>query len=171
MPISWHPGIPGGANANALCIYRTTIRFPGNAIRHGRLWLAFGCGASYDAACLIRHLRQAPELGGICGPCGAGCRIYARPHGSDRPSGTTGLKKKVSAYFHESIWYTPSGILSKSSLNIWSRCSERSISSGRWITPYVPFQTCSTEFLMNADLTDEQKEMIAYKNAEKMLKL
>jgi predicted TIM-barrel fold metal-dependent hydrolase len=33
--------------------------------------------------------------------------------------------------------------------------------------PYVPFQTCSTEFLMNADLTDEQKEMIAYKNAEK----
>ena len=26
---------------------------------------------------------------------------------------TTGLKKKVSAYFHENIWYTPSGILSK----------------------------------------------------------
>ena len=37
--------------------------------------------------------------------------------------------------------------------------------------PYVKFDTCSTDFLLNADLTDEEKELIAHKNAEKLFRI
>jgi arsenate reductase-like glutaredoxin family protein len=82
---------------------------------------------------------------------------------------TTGLKKRVSDYFHENVWYTPSGILSKDNFEYMVKVFGADHIIWALDYPYVPFNACSADFLLNADIPYEDKELIAHKNAEKLL--
>ena len=82
----------------------------------------------------------------------------------------TGLKKNISEYFKESIYITPSGITSVDQLEYVVKLMGADHVLYSIDYPYVnpddPYG-----FLINSSLTEEQKEMIAYKNAEKLLNL
>lgn len=84
---------------------------------------------------------------------------------------TTGLKKKVSDYFHENVWFTPSGILSKNQFEYMVKVFGAEHILWALDYPYVKFNECSTDFLLNAEISDEEKELIAYKNSEKLFRI
>ena len=83
----------------------------------------------------------------------------------------TGLKKPISAYFKENIYYTPSGIISNNQLEYVVKVFGASHILWALDYPYVPFKSSFASFLLNANLTDEEKELIAHKNAEKLFHL
>lgn len=84
---------------------------------------------------------------------------------------STGLKKKISDYYHENVYYTPSGILSTDQLEYMVRVFGAEHIIWALDYPYVQFDSCSTDFLLNSNLSDEEKELIAHKNAERLLHL
>ena len=84
---------------------------------------------------------------------------------------TAGLKMKISDYYHENVYFTPSGILSADQLEYMVKVFGAEHIIWALDYPYVPFQECSTDFLLNSALTQAQKELIAHGNAERLLKL
>ena len=82
----------------------------------------------------------------------------------------TGLKKKFSEYYKEHVYITPSGITSKDQLEYIVKLMGADHVLYAIDYPYVKPEN-AYEFLMESSLSDEQKELIAHKNAEKLLKL
>ena len=83
---------------------------------------------------------------------------------------TTGLQKKVSDYYKENIWYTPSGIMSELQLDYFVKLfgAEHII----WSEDYPYIQNEPLRFFLDkADLTADQKYAIARGNAEQIFKL
>lgn len=84
--------------------------------------------------------------------------------------GITGLKKKVSEYYKEHVYITPSGIMSTDQLEYIVKLMGADHVMYAVDYPYMKPENVY-EFLMESHLTDEEKELIAYKNAEKLLHL
>jgi uncharacterized protein len=78
------------------------------------------------------------------------------------------LDRAPSAYYREQVWATPSGMYSQNQLNfiVAEIGADRIIHSEDY--PYVVRDNVS-EFLEQADLTDEQRGAIAHGNAEVLL--
>ena len=171
VPISWHPEFPAAQIQMHYYLSDNYPLFTGMQFATADFGWHLDVGLHMTRLVLSGIFDKLPNLKFICGHCGeAVVFMLDRMDQIMRPE-TTGLKKKVSAYFHENIWYTPSGILSKDQFEYMVKVFGAEHIIWALDYPYVPFQTCSTEFLMNAELTDEQKGMIAHKNAEKLLKL
>ncbi len=82
----------------------------------------------------------------------------------------TGLKKKVSDYYKENIWYTPSGIMSEMQLDYFLKLvgPEHIL----WSEDYPYLSDVDLRFFLEkADLTPGQKYAIARGNAEQIFKL
>ena len=82
----------------------------------------------------------------------------------------TGLNKKVSEYYKEHVYITPSGIMSTDQLEYIVKLMGADHVMYAIDYPYMKPNNVY-DFLMGSSLTDEQKELIAYKNAEQMLHL
>ena len=80
----------------------------------------------------------------------------------------TGLKKKVSEYYKEHVYITPSGIMSVDQLEYIVKLMGADHVLYAVDYPYMKPDNVY-EFLMESSLTDEEKELIAYKNAERLL--
>lgn len=78
------------------------------------------------------------------------------------------LDRKVSEYYREHVWATPSGMYSQNQLRfiLAEIGAERIIHSEDF--PYVVRDNVS-DFLEQADLTDEQRHAIAHRNAENVM--
>ena len=82
----------------------------------------------------------------------------------------TGLKKKVSDYYKDNIWYTPSGIMSEMQLDYFLKLvgPEHII----WSEDYPYIQTQPLRFFLEkTDLTPDEKYALARGNAERIYKL
>ena len=86
------------------------------------------------------------------------------------PKTITGLKKNISEYYKENIYVTPSGI--ESEINLEAVTKYMGADHIIWAVdyPYLRNETV-VDFLMNSNLTEEEKELISHKNAEKLFKL
>ena len=82
----------------------------------------------------------------------------------------TKLNKNISEYFKENVYITPSGITSKDQLEYVVKLMGASHVIYSVDYPYVNPKN-PYEFLMNSSLSDEEKELIAYKNAERVLNI
>ena len=82
----------------------------------------------------------------------------------------TGLKKNISEYYKEHIYLTPSGILSLDQLEYLVKLMGADHILYAVDYPYMKPENVY-EFLDNANLTQEQKELIAHGNAERLLHL
>ena len=82
----------------------------------------------------------------------------------------TGLKKKVSEYYKEHIYITPSGIMSADQLEYIVKLMGADHVLYAVDYPYMKPENVY-EFLMESSLSDEEKELIAYKNAERLFRL
>lgn len=80
------------------------------------------------------------------------------------------LDRPVSEYYREHVWITPSGMYSQNQLKFFLAevGAERIIHSEDF--PYVVRDNVS-EFLEQADLTDDERDAIAYQNAEKLMRI
>ena len=78
------------------------------------------------------------------------------------------LERRVSEYYREQVWATPSGMYSHNQLNfiVAEIGAERIIYSEDF--PYVVRDNVS-EFLEQANLTDDQRNAIAHRNAESIM--
>lgn len=171
VPVSWHPEFP---DAKVQSHYYLSDNYP---LITGMQFGTAGFGWHLDVGIHTARLvlsgifDKLPNLQFISGHWGEGIAFMLdRMDQIMRPE-TTGLKKKVSDYYHENVYFTPSGILSKNSFEYMVKVfgAERII----WALdyPYVPFTSCSTDFLLESDLTEREKELIAHGNAEKLLHL
>ena len=82
----------------------------------------------------------------------------------------TGLKKNVSEYYKEHVYLTPSGILSNDQLEYLVKVMGADHILYAVDYPYVKPDNIY-EFIADSSLTDEQKELIAHGNAERLLHL
>ena len=82
----------------------------------------------------------------------------------------TGLKKNISEYYRENIYVTPSGIISD--INLKAITEYMGADHIIWAVDYPYIKPDNvTDFLMNSSLSDEEKQLISYKNAEKLFKM
>ena len=171
VPISWHPEFTAAKIQN---YYYLSENYP---LKAGMMFATAGFGWHLDVGLHVTRLvlsgifDKLPNLKFICGHWGETIpSMLDRMDQIMRPE-VTGLKKKISDYFHENIYFTPSGILSKSQLEYMVKefGAERII----WALdyPYIPFESCSLDFLTDSDLTEKEKELIAHGNAERILHL
>ncbi len=82
----------------------------------------------------------------------------------------TGLKKQISEYYKEHVYLTPSGILSNDQLEYLAKLMGADHILYAVDYPYVKPDHIY-EFLAGSHLTEEQKELIAHGNAERLLHL
>ena len=80
----------------------------------------------------------------------------------------TGLDKKFSEYYKEHVYITPSGIMSNDQLEYIVKVMGADHVLYAIDYPYMKPENVY-EFLMDSSLSDEDKELIAHKNAEKLL--
>lgn len=82
----------------------------------------------------------------------------------------TNLKRKISDYYKENVYITPSGIFSETQLQfaIAQMGADHIIYSGDY--PYL-LKTETGDFLKNASISEENKAKIGHLNVEKLLKL
>jgi predicted TIM-barrel fold metal-dependent hydrolase len=80
------------------------------------------------------------------------------------------LNRKISDYYKSNIYVTPSGLFSEAQLQfvISEVGADRIIYSGDY--PFL-IDKNTKGFLETASISKEDKEKIAYRNAEKLLKL
>ena len=82
----------------------------------------------------------------------------------------TGLEKKVSEYYKEHVYITPSGIISADQLEYVVRLMGADHVMYAVDYPYMKPEN-AYEFLMESSLSENEKELIAHVNAEKLLHL
>jgi len=82
----------------------------------------------------------------------------------------TGLKKNVSEYYKEHVYITPSGIMSNDQLEYMVKVMGADHVMYAIDYPYMKPDNVY-EFLMDSTLSDEEKELIAHGNAERILHL
>ena len=171
VPISWHPQFPA---AKIQTYYYLSDNYP---LLAGMQFATAGFGWHLDVGLHMARLilsgifDKLPDLKFISGHWGETIpAMLDRMDQIMRPQ-TTGLKKKISDYYRENVYFTPSGILSKDQLEYMVKVFGAEHIIWALDYPYIPFDMCSTDFLLNADLTDAEKELIAHKNAERIFHL
>ena len=82
----------------------------------------------------------------------------------------TGLKKKVSEYYKEHVYITPSGIMSTDQLEYMVKLMGADHVMYAVDYPYMKPDNVY-EFLTDSSLSDDEKELIAHGNAERILHL
>ena len=113
---------------------------------------------------------KLPNLKLITGHWGEGMIAMLDRMDYMMPKSVTGLKKNISEYYKENIYVTPSGI--ESVVNLEAVTKYMGADHIIWAVDY-PYLMNDTvvDFLMNSNLTEEEKKLIAHKNAEKLFKL
>ena len=113
---------------------------------------------------------KLPNLKFISGHWGETIPAFLERMDSILDQGITGLDKKVSEYYKEHVYLTPSGILSSDQLLYLTKVMGADHIMYAVDYPYVKPEHIST-FLTDSGLTNEQVELIAHGNAERLLHL
>lgn len=172
VPIYFHPATPASEIMNYYYKSNEGNWSDGVALRFGSF--AFGwhidIGIQMVRMILSGVFDKYPNLTLITGHWGEGMISMLDRLDNILPKNVTGLKKSISDYYRENIYITPSGINSQINLEATAKYlgADRII----WSVDY-PYVTDKgfTNFLMNGSLTDEEKELISHKNAERLFKM
>lgn len=166
LPIYVHPGVPPNPVSTAYYAgnWPAAIQFLFSAPAFG--WHA-EAGIHVLRLILSGALDRHPDLKLLSGHWGELVAGWL-----DRLDETVGwanyLARPVSEYYREHVWITPSGMYSQNQLKFFLAevGAERIIHSEDF--PYVVRDNVS-DFLEQADLTDDERSAIAYQNAEKLM--
>ena len=113
---------------------------------------------------------KLPNLKLISGHWGETIPAFLERMDAILDKGITGLKKNVSEYYKEHVYITPSGILSNDQLEYLVKVMGADHILYAIDYPYVKPNNIYG-FLADSNLTKQQKELIAYRNAERLLHL
>lgn len=119
---------------------------------------------------LAGRLEQFPKLQLIAGHWGEMLPFFLSRLDQSMPTFVTGLERTVTETFKQNVYVTPSGIFDYPQLKFCVEVlgAERIIHSVD--CPFISNDGAKA-FIENAPITDAEKELIAYKNAERLLKL
>jgi len=169
VPVYMHPGfIPPNIAAH----YYQSNNWPGVA---GAMFASAGYGWHLDSGIAIVRLiasgifDKLPDLKLISGHWGELVPFFLNRL-DDQLSKTLKLDRKISDYYKSNIYITPSGLFSEAQLKyvIDELGPDKIIYSGDY--PYL-IDKNTRKFLEAAPISQEAKEKIGYKNAEKLLGL
>ncbi|WDF81141.1 amidohydrolase family protein [Mucilaginibacter sp. KACC 22773] len=169
VPIYMHPAIIPKAIAEH---YYQSENWPAVA---GAMFASAGYGWHLDSGIgILRLIASAifdklPDLKIISGHWGELVPFFLNRL-DDQLGKTLQLDRKISDYYRSNIYITPSGLFSESQLQfaISEVGADQIIYSGDY--PFL-IDKRTKSFLENASISNEAKEKIAYKNAEKLLRL
>ncbi len=170
VPIHFHPAIIAQEVQNAYYksdAYSFTVAFQFGSAGYG--WHS-EVGIQVVRMILSGVFDKLPNLKFISGHWGETIPAFLERMDVMLGKETTGLKKNVSEYYKEHIYLTPSGILSNDQLEYLVKVMGAEHILYAIDYPYVkPDNTYS--FLADSKLTEQQKELIAHGNAERLLHL
>ncbi len=170
VPVYLHPGFPNEAVAD---YYYKGENIP--AVVSG-IFGSFGYGWHVDVGIHMMRLifsgifNKLPNLKLITGHWGELVPYYFARIDEMIPEAATGLGRPFSEIYKEHVYITPSGIVSKGPAML--AISEMGADHVLWAHdfPYVKRRDIK-DFLLGLPISREEKEKIAFKNAEKLLKL
>lgn len=170
VPIYFHPGFPDEMVAD---YYYKGENIP-QAV--SAVFSAYGYGWHVDVGIhMIRMIlsgifNQLPGLKLMTGHWGELVPYYFDRIDEMLPKAITGLDRSFSELYKEHVYITPSGMASRGPAHL--AISEMGIDHILWSHdfPYVKRDNVK-DFLMELPLSREDKEKIAYKNAEALLKI
>ena len=113
---------------------------------------------------------RLPELNFICGHWGETIPCFLDRMDAILDQSITGLQKTISEYYREHVYITPSGILSTDQLEYIVKRMGADHVLYAVDYPYLKPDNVY-EFLTESSLTQEEIELIAHKNAERLLHL
>jgi predicted TIM-barrel fold metal-dependent hydrolase len=169
VPVYMHPGfIPPNISAH----YYQSNNWPAVA---GAMFASAGYGWHLDSGIAIVRLiasgifDKLPDLKLISGHWGELVPFFLNRL-DDQLSKTLKLDRKISDYYKSNIYITPSGLFSEAQLKyvIEELGADKIIYSGDY--PYL-IDKNTRQFLETAPISQEAKEKIGYRNAEKLLGL
>ncbi|MEZ2443524.1 amidohydrolase family protein [Chitinophaga sp. RCC_12] len=169
VPLYMHPGV---IPKNIAAHYYESNNWPAVA---GGMFASAGYGWHLDAGIAIIRLiasgifDQLPGLKLISGHWGELVAFFL-DRLDDQLSKTLKLDRKISDYYKSNIYVTPSGLFSNAQLKyvIDELGADKIIYSGDY--PFLTYKN-TRQFLETAPISQEAKEKIGYKNAEKLLRL
>lgn len=169
VPVYMHPGF---ISKNIAAHYYQTNNWPAVA---GAMFAAAGYGWHLDSGIAIVRLiasgifDKLPDLKLISGHWGELVPFFLNRL-DDQLSKTLKLDRKISGYYKSNVDITPSGLFSNAQLKyvIEELGADKIIYSGDY--PYL-IDKNTRLFLETAPISQEAKEKIGYKNAEKLLDL
>ena len=113
---------------------------------------------------------RLPDLKFISGHWGETIPAFLERMDTIMEQEITGLKKKISEYYKEHVYITPSGIMSNDQLEYMVKVMGADHVMYAIDYPYMKPDNVYG-FLMDSTLSDEEKELIAHGNAERILHL
>ncbi len=170
VPVYLHPGFPDESVAD---YYYTGENIPGPV---SAVLSAYGYGWHVDAGIHMMRMilsgifEKLPNLKLMTGHWGELVPYYFDRIDEMMPASLTGLGRPFSEIYKEHVYITPSGIASRgpAMLAIGEMGADHVLWSHDF--PYVKRDTVR-DFLMDLPISQEDKEKIAYRNAEELLKL
>lgn len=168
LPIYIHPGAPLGS------VQRPYYGGLGDEVSarlslHGWGWHN-EAGVQILRTILAGRLDEFPSLQLIAGHWGEMLPFFLSRVDQSMPLAVTGLKRTVTETFRENVYVTPSGIFDYPQLKFCIEVlgSDRIIHSVD--CPFIGNEG-AVPFIENAPLMEHEKELIAYKNAERLFKI
>ena len=171
VPVYWHPEFPNGKIQSYYYLSKSYPDIVGMEFATAGFGWHLDVGLQMTRLILSGIFDKLPNLKFISGHWGEGIPSMIDRMDQIMKPQITGLKKKISEYFHDNVYYTPSGIMSKDQFDYMVKVFGADHILWALDYPYIPFDFCTTDFLLNSYLSDEEKELIAHKNAEKLFHL
>lgn len=170
VPVYFHPGFP---NEKVADYYYKGDNIPETV---SAVFRSYGYGWHVDAGIHMMRMilsgifNQLPNLKLVTGHWGELVPYYFDRIDEMIPKSITGFEKSFSEIYRKHVYITPSGIASRGTAML--AIAEMGVDHVLWSHdfPYVKRDNVK-DFLTELPLSEEDKEKIAYKNAEKLLKL
>lgn len=169
VPIMLHPGEVSTQIAETYYQGSWSMATANVFAGHGIGW-HYDAGVQYMRMILSGIFDRLPELQLICGHWGELLPYYFNRMDDMFQTALTGLLHKISYYFQNNMYLTPSGMFYEDDLQF---CLKK-VGAGRilWATdyPYCKPEN-SKQYLEDLDIAQEKKQKIAYMNAEELFSL
>ena len=170
VPIYWHPSLVAPQIIDYYYMSDSYSATVGAELSSAGFGWHLNVGIEVIRMVLSGIFDKLPGLKFISGHWGEDIPAYLERMDYMLDQELTGLKRPVSQYYKDNIWYTPSGIASEMQLDYFVKLFGADHIIWAEDYPFILNQPIRF-FLDKTDLTTEQKYAIARGNAEKLLKL
>ena len=170
IPVYLHPALINPQVQQAMYMSPAYSAITGAELSSAAIGWHYDVGIQAVRLILAGLFDKFPTLKVISGHWGEGIPIFLDRMNHQLTPDMTGLQHDFAYYYHRNIYLTPSGIMSD--INLRTMVELMGADHILYAEDY-PYEQPSDfhDFLMHSSLTDEQKQLIAHKNAERLYRL
>ena len=168
VPVSFHPAFIPREVQDAYYMSDAYSFIVGSELACAGIGWHFETGMQAVRLIMSGTFDKLPELKIISGHWGEMIPAYLERVDERLDKELTGLERQFSEYYKDHVYLSSSGILSHDQLGYMVKLMGADHIMFSIDYPYI-LPSGSKEFLIEADLTDEERELIAHGTAEKLL--